>query len=167
MTPTMMNRRLFVVTASVTFGALWLPWPAQAATGFDLITDEEYARELAARRAGVTVKGVRLVPNAPRISVVTPEVSVPVRPPIDIEIRFAATAPASIAVDSLKILAGVLQIDVTKRILSSPDVSLSGDGLRARSARIPSGDHRFTISIADSAGRVGTEALRIEVLKPA
>lgn len=163
---TLMTRRAFVMGASVTSGALWLPWPAQAATGFDLITDEEYARELAARRSGVTDKGVRLVPNAPRISVVTPEVAAPVRPPVDIEIRFAATAPASINTDSLQILAGVLQFDVTKRILSSPDVALSAEGLRARSARIPAGDHRFTISIADSAGRVGTQALRIEVLKP-
>jgi hypothetical protein len=161
-----MTRRYFIVGASVTSGALLLPWPAQAATGFELITDDEYAREMAARRGGMTDKGVRLVPNAPRISVVTPEVSVPVRPPVDIEIRFAATAPATINTGSLQILAGVLQLNVTKRILSSPDVLLSGDGLRARSARIPAGDHRFTISIADSAGRVGTQALRIEVLKP-
>lgn len=132
--------------------------------GFDLLSDQEYRSELTAR----TLPGAALVPraadlNAPSITVVTPDSSAPIQPPVDIDLRFKPAAGATVNIGSLKILYGFLKLDITQRILQAPGVQVSAAGLTAKGARLPSGSHKLLIEISDNLGRGGSQLLEFTV----
>src|SRR5215831_3135684 len=126
--------------------------------GFELLSDQEYRSELTARAR----PGAALVPraadlNAPSITVVTPNSSAPIQPPVDIDVRFKPAAGATVNVASLRILYGFLKLDITQRILQAPGVQVSATGLTAKGARLPSGSHKLLIEVSDNLGRAGRQ----------
>jgi hypothetical protein len=132
--------------------------------GFDLLSEQEYRSELKAR----ALPGAALIPraadlNAPSITVVRPDSSSPIQPPVDIEVRFQPAAGATVNVGSLKILYGFLKLDITQRILQAPGVQVSASGLTAKCARLPSGSHKLLIEVSDNLGRAGRQLLEFTV----
>jgi hypothetical protein len=143
--------------------ALTVPVMA-AADGFQLISPGEYHRELGLQ----TQPGAKFVTrgadfNAPTITVTQPDTKSPVKPPVDIDVQFAAAAGATVDIKSLKILYGFLKLDITQRILQAPGVQVSASGLKASGATLPAGSHKLLIQVADNMGRVGRQPLEFTV----
>jgi hypothetical protein len=135
-----------------------------AAGGFRLLSQEEYQSELAARaKPGASFATRAADLNAPTITVVKPDRSGPIQPPVDIDVRFQAAEGATVSLPSLRIRYGFLGIDVTQRILGAPGVQVSPAGLRASGAQLPSGSHKLIIEIADNYGRTGRQTLEFTV----
>jgi hypothetical protein len=133
--------------------------------GFELLSSREYQSELSRRSSA---PGAELIPKAadfdgPTITVVKPDRGASIHPPVDIEVRFQAAQGASVNVGSLKIMYGFLRLDVTKRILGAPGVQVSAAGLQASGARLPSGNHKLVIEVADNIGRTGRKPLEFTV----
>jgi hypothetical protein len=101
--------------------------------------------------------------NAPRITVMTPDCSTAIRGPVNIDVRFQAAEGTTVDLTTLKIHYGLLSLDVTRRILESPGVQLSAAGLKSVGAQLPRGNHRLSIEITDSLGRIRTQLLAITV----
>jgi hypothetical protein len=132
--------------------------------GFQLLSGAEYQSELAARAApGATYVTRGADFNAPTITVVKPDHSAPIQPPVDIDVEFKPTEGSTIDVGSLKVLYGFLKLDITQRILKAPGVQVSADGLKANGAQLPAGSHKLLIEIADNLGRVGRQTLEFTV----
>jgi hypothetical protein len=131
--------------------------------GFELLSQREYQSELSARSTAPALVPRAADFSAPTITVVKPDRSKPIQPPVDIEVRFQAAQGASINVSSLRVSYGVLRFDITRRILDAPGVQISASGLRASGARIPSGSHKLVIEVADNLGRVGRQLVEFTV----
>lgn len=131
--------------------------------GFELLSAREYHSEIVAR----SLRGAQFVTraadfNAPTITVVKPD-SASITPPVDIEVRFAPAQGATVNISTLKILYGFLKLDVTQRILKAPGVEITAAGLKASGARLPSGNHKLLIEVADNLGRMGQQPLEFTV----
>jgi len=138
---------------------------AAGPAGFELLSDREYRSELSLR---ASAPGTALVLkaadfDAPTITVVKPDRSAPIEPPVDIDVRFQAAQGASVNAASLKISYGFLRLDITQRILKAPGVRVSPSGLQAGGARLPSGSHKLLIEVADNVGRTGRQPLEFTV----
>jgi len=132
--------------------------------GFQLLSSREYQSELAARAApGATYVTRGADFNAPTITVVKPDHSAPIKPPVDIDVEFKPSQGSTVNVSSLKILYGFLKLDITDRILKAPGVQVSAAGLQANGAKLPSGSHKLLIEIADNLGRVGRQPVEFTV----
>jgi hypothetical protein len=132
--------------------------------GFQLLSAQEYQSELSARAtpgAAITLRAADF--DAPTISVIKPDRSAPIQPPVDIDVHFKAAQGASVNIASLKIMYGFLKLDITKRILNAPGVQVSAAGLKASGAQLPSGNHKLAIEVADNIGRVGRQPLEFTV----
>ena len=149
----------------VVLGALLVASLASAAQGsFQLLSTGEYQSELAARAApGATYVTRGADFNAPTITVVKPDHSAPIKPPVDIDVEFKPSQGSTVNVSSLKILYGFLKLDITDRILKAPGVQVSAAGLQANGAQLPSGSHKLLIEIADNLGRVGRQPVEFTV----
>lgn len=99
--------------------------------------------------------------NAPIIQLLAPNLTAAVATPFPIQLRFQAAGDAHIVPETFKVLWGRLGIDITKRVLEKSPVSESG--LQLSNAKVPSGTHRLTISIADDKNRIGELAVTLEV----
>jgi hypothetical protein len=157
--------RTWLYAAAV--GAMGMSALAGAAAGsFELLSSREYQSELVARSvpgAHFALRSADL--GAPTITVIKPEHSASLQPPVDIEVRFTPAAGATVNISSLKILYGFLKLDVTQRILKAPGVEVSGAGLKASGAQLPSGNHKLLIEVADNLGRTGQQSLEFSVAK--
>jgi hypothetical protein len=132
--------------------------------GFELLSSGEYQSELAARAApGATFVTRGADFSAPTITVVKPDHSAAIRPPVDIDVEFAPSQGSTVNVGSLKILYGFLKLDITQRILKAPGVQVSAAGLKASGAELPSGSHKLLIEISDNLGRVGRQVVEFTV----
>ena len=132
--------------------------------GFQLLSAQEYQSELSARAtpgATITLRAADF--DAPTITVIKPDRSAPIQPPVDIDVHFKAAQGASVNIASLKIMYGFLKLDITKRILNAPGVQVSAAGLKASGAQLPSGSHKLTIEVADNIGRTGRQPLEFTV----
>lgn len=132
--------------------------------GFQLLSAQEYQSELSARAAPgaeLTLKAADF--DAPAITVVKPDRSAPIQPPVDIDVHFKAAQGASVNVGSLKITYGFLKLDITKRILQAPGVQVTTAGLKANGAQLPSGSHKLAIEVADNIGRTGRQRLEFTI----
>ena len=158
-----MTPRLWVTAlTSVLVGAM-LAGAAEPAH-FELLSAREFRSELAARRA----PGAQFVPRAgdlyaPTITVVKPNNSVPIQPPVDIVVHFAAAQGSTVNISTLKILYGFMKLDVTQRILQAPGVQVSPEGLNASGADLPRGNHKLLIEIADNLGRIARQPIEFTV----
>jgi hypothetical protein len=135
---------------------------AQAARGeWPRITPEEETRDAAAPH--VAQPTPRAAPGAPRIVVRQPIISRPIHNPTAIDVRFRAAPGATIKMSTFRAKYGWLEIDITARLLEH--ATETADSLSAKNVDLPLGDHSITVSISDSAGRTGSRALRLSVVK--
>jgi hypothetical protein len=150
-----MHRRslIFGVIAFSYFGA-------RSANAWPLVTREQQRRENAAPHNQTAP--APSPSGAPTITIEEPEITRPVRSPVNIRIRFQAAANARIAVNSLRVRYGRLGIDITRRILAHARPTPSG--VFVEDAELPRGRHRVTIQIADNMGRVGSKSFDFNVV---
>ena len=138
---------------------------AAVGSGFELLSKREYQSELdkraSAPNAPLILKGADF--NAPVITVVSPNHSGPIAPPVDIDVEFKPAQGANVDIGSLKIFYGFLHLDITQRILQAPGVQVSPAGLKANGARLPSGSHKLLIQVADNLGRTARQPLEFIV----
>jgi hypothetical protein len=93
---------------------------------------------------------------------VRPDISTPVRVPVSLLIQFVCQPGTSADLSTFKATYGWLNIDITKRLLDH--ATLSASGLSADNANMPPGDHKVTLSIADSLGHVGSRIFSFTVI---
>ncbi|MBI2736849.1 MAG: hypothetical protein HYX38_09935 [Rhodospirillales bacterium] len=135
----------------LTFSVRAMAWP--------LITPEEEGRDRAA--PDVTAPPDR--PPPPTITLVRPDISQPIRNPVTIEVQFTPGPGSSVNMDSFNATYGRLGINITRRLLDHAVATT--DGLSATDVELPSGDHRITLSIADTSGRTASKTLRFSVAR--
>lgn len=130
------------------------------ANAWPLITRQEAQRENAAPHEQGAVAPPRS--GTPKIRIDEPDISRPVRLPVNIRIRFQAATNARIDINSLRIRYGFLGIDVTRRILAHARPTATG--VFVEDAELPKGRHRVTIQIGDNMGRSGSQSFDFNVV---
>jgi hypothetical protein len=140
----------FAVLAPATVGRTW-----------DLVTPEEDARDRAAPHVPLAMPPA--APSSPTIRLVQPDISRSVTNPMTIELQFAAGPGAAIDMQSFNATYGWLGINITRRVLEHSEVTRNG--LIARDIDLPPGDHRVTMSIADTAGRSASRTFSLSVAR--
>jgi hypothetical protein len=139
---------------------------AGGGSGFELISTSEYSAEQSVRATAGPESAFVMKssdPNAPSITVQSPDRAAPIHPPVDIDVRFKAAEGSTIDLSTLKILYGLLKLDVTRRLLDAPGVQVSPAGLKASGARLPSGSHKLIIQLADNFKRTGSQLLEFTI----
>ena len=151
----LMYRRnlIFGVIASSCFGI-------RRASAWPLVTRQLQHRENAAPHGQAAPAPTRA--GAPTIRIEEPDITRPVRSPVNIRIRFQAAANARIEVNTLRVRYGRLGIDITRRILAHARPTPSG--VFVEDAELPRGRHRVTIQIADNMGRVGSKSFDFNIV---
>lgn len=101
-------------------------------------------------------------PGLPAIQVLAPsQAAAAVPAPLRIELAFSPAPGARIVPASFRVLYGLLKIDLTERLRKHATVSESG--VVVEGARMPDGQHRLLMQVADDQGNVGEQELRIRV----
>ena len=136
-----------------------LALPSVAQTRWDLVTPDEEASDKAAPR----VPGPIDLPAPPEIELLRPDISSLVKNPVTIEAQFRAGPGASIDMGSFKAVYGWLGINITSRLLEH--ASKTPNGLIAENVDIPSGDHKVTISSADSNGKTASRTFQFSIAR--
>ena len=81
---------------------------------------------------------------------------------MDIKLRWATTqTDAAIDPSSFRVLYGRLGLDITARLLAA--VKPTATGLDVVGAKLPSGEHRLTVEISDTAKRIGRREFKVLV----
>jgi hypothetical protein len=94
--------------------SLWAGTPAQA---WQLITEEEFAREASAPHAGAAAP---VIPSdAPVITLDQPDATNPIKSPVSIRVSFHPKEGSTIDINSLRVTYGFFAIDITQRILAN------------------------------------------------
>lgn len=124
-----------------------------------LVTEMEAKASEAA--GGMLIPRVTPTPGAPRITVVTPDISKPVSAPTSIEVKFVSNPPAEPKPESFRAMYGAFRIDVTERLLGVTRVTK--DGFRVTNAVLPAGRHQLLLSLTDSMGRQAQQVLAFTV----
>jgi hypothetical protein len=102
--------------------------------------------------------------ESPLITINSPLVTSELYSPIRIEINFKAPDDAIIQTDSLKVMYGWLNLDITDRIREHAQISHSG--ILAENVELPVGKHNITIEIMDTKERSTEKEISFEILKP-
>jgi len=137
---------------------------------FMLVSEKEYRLQLDQenvqrnRRRQSTRSIFGIDENAPHITIKSPSVKSGLYSPIKIDINFKASDDATIQVDSLKVLYGWMDLDITDRIMQYAQVSRTG--ISAENVELPVGEHNITIEITDTKGRGSEKDIYFEVLSP-
>ena len=128
-----------------------------------LVTAEEIQAEaeFAAERSLQAGQQRRSHPGAPAIKILAPDVDTRLASPITMHVTFSAQEGSDINPASLRILYGLLRLDVTERVLQH--VSFDGTQLRADGMELPNGTHRFTVEIADTKERLTRSSIKVRV----
>ena len=164
-----MNQKYPWCAALAVTAALARPLPAAEPAGFELFTESEAAawntaqpkeskdftvRDLRDDNAAPTC---RSTPNNdadnPQIRIAAPTLGKTLTPPFDIELVFVPTGSTPIRPDTFRVCyMGMLAMDITKRITDRAPVSAKG--LHLSGAKLPHGQHRLVMLIADEHGRL-------------
>jgi hypothetical protein len=131
--------------------------PAAAQAIWHLITPEEEARDDAAPHAPAPPD----LAGPPTINLLRPDISRPVRNPTTIEIRFGPSPGGSIDMRTFNATYGWLGINITRRLLDHAVTTTNS--LAAANVDLPPGEHRVTLSIADSTGRRTSRTFNLSV----
>lgn len=139
--------------------ALPLLLAARPAAAWDLVSMEEAQ---ASARIGLppVARSLGAGPG-PRIEVLSPSETAPLRPPLTIRLRFSPASGARVDPGSFRALYGALRLDVTERIRRH--ARIDGAGLVAEDVALPAGQHRIILSVADEEGRRGERDFRLRV----
>lgn len=132
--------------------------PLQA---FELVSAAEVARDRAAPVPPETRAAPH--PSAPRIELLAPTIGKPLPSPMDIKLRWSAAPGATIDTRSVRVRYGRLGIDVTDRVLGSAKVT--AEGIDAPGAKLPSGEHRLAVEVADDQQRLARREFVVEVVE--
>jgi len=81
--------------------------------------------------------------------------------PFPIEVKFSTPSDSQIRPETLRILYGMLKLDITDRIRKLTQVTHTGFHLA--NADIPKGKHRLMIQITDDKNRTAEKYIRLEV----
>ncbi|HXW72976.1 MAG TPA: hypothetical protein VEK34_16395 [Methylocella sp.] len=95
------------------------------------------------------------------IEVDQPDPTKPIKSPVTIRVRFLPKEGATIDLTSFRATYGSLALDITQRIVEH--AHLSGSGLFAKNADIPSGRHRVTLQVGDNLHRIGVRTFEFTV----
>lgn len=139
---------------------------ASRAEGFELITADEArleAQAVAAAPREVRTRGLPVVkPGQPAIEVVTPTVAGnTVNAPVRIEAAFKAAPGTRIVPSTFRVLYGLLKIDLTDRL--KKHATVTEQGVVVDQARVPAGQHRLILQVADDQGNTAEQELRLRV----
>ena len=139
---------------------------ARADGGFELISPAEASQEARAQAEAPELIVPRVVvpprADAPAIRVVTPSANGHgVVAPVRIEVAFKPAPGARIVPSSFRVLYGLLKIDLTDRLKKHATVSESG--VVVEQARVPAGQHRLILQVADDQGNTAEQELRLRV----
>jgi hypothetical protein len=143
---------------------LWASSGLAEASGFDLITATEAQQAAQAEKTMKPPVRTRSLPkpDAPAITVVSPAAPTkPVAAPLRIEVAFQPAAGAKIVPSSFRVLYGLLKIDLTDRLRQHATVT--ENGVVVDGAKVPDGQHRMFIQVADDKGNTGEQELRFRV----
>jgi hypothetical protein len=146
--------------ARVLFAALSVAlttFPAIAQTTWKLITPDEEARDDAAPHVAAPPD----LPSPPTINLVRPDISGPIQNPVTIEVQFSPGPGRAIDMRTFNATYGWLGINITGRLLEH--AVTTPNGLSAANVELPPGDHRVTLSIADTSGKTASRTLRFSV----
>lgn len=133
--------------------------PAQAVTGYDLITTEDMAE-----RTGSVTRALRqLSSDGPTLVVHAPSAST-VRSPVDFDVEFRPRGGVAPDLSSIRVdyNLGIAWKNVTRRLLSHARVD--GNRLRSAGAKLPAGTHELKLSIRDLDRRRTEAILELTVL---
>lgn len=157
----------FVCRRARLLAFLLLLGPQVALAAQELVTAAEARRAFEDELLGI---GMPVEPGTrdparpgPVIKVISPDASAPASTQVRFEIRFEPSEGSRIDLGSLRVLYGVLRVDVTERLRAY--ASINERGLVAESSTVPEGRHRFLIRIADDRGRIGEQEVRFRVGK--
>lgn len=136
------------------------------AQAFDLVTAaeaEQAARAELAAQARAKPRPRSLSRAAlPAIRVVVPADQAATLPlPLRIQLAFSPAPGARIVPSSFRILYGLLKIDLTERLRQH--ATIDENGVVVEGARMPDGQHRLLLQVADDQGNVGEQELRLRV----
>lgn len=146
--------------------ALLMASAASRAEGFELITAEEAQLEAQAAAAApreVRTRGLPVArPGQPAIEMVTPAVAgSAVNAPVRIEAAFKPAPGTRIVPSTFRVLYGLLKIDLTDRMRKHATVT--EQGVVVDQARVPAGQHRLILQVADDQGNTAEQELRLRV----
>ena len=111
--------------------------------------------------APLAPRSVAVVPDGPKIDIVSPGLMGAVKSPARVQLRFTTVSPAIAKPESFKALYGAFRVDITSRLLKV--AKLSPQGLIVEEAFLPSGSHRIFLEIEDSVGRTGGQMLSVMI----
>ncbi|MDP2008066.1 MAG: hypothetical protein Q8K45_20545 [Rubrivivax sp.] len=139
---------------------------AGRAEGFELITAEEAQQEAQAAAAApreVRTRGLPVVKaGQPAIQVVTPTpAGNAVNGPVRIEVAFKPAPGTRIVPSTFRVLYGLLKIDLTDRM--KKHTTVTEQGVVVDQARVPAGQHRLILQVADDQGNTAEQELRLRV----
>jgi hypothetical protein len=149
-----MHPKLMVTALS--FASLTLPAVAQT---WDLMTPEEEARDNAAPH----LPGPADLPAPPVIQLRHPDISRPLNNPTTIELRFGAGSGSAVDMRTFKATYGWLGINITSRLLKH--AKKTSNTLLAENVDLPLGDHKVTVSIANTSGKTASLTFRFSVAR--
>ncbi|MBL8305876.1 MAG: hypothetical protein JNM33_04220 [Rubrivivax sp.] len=137
------------------------------AEDFDLITAAEAQAEAKAAASAPPETRTRSLPvpkpGQPAIKVVTPNntPSNAVNAPVRIEVSFKAASGNRIVPSTFRVLYGLMKIDLTDRLKKHATVTESG--VVINQAKVPAGQHRLILQVADDQGNTAEQELRLRV----
>jgi hypothetical protein len=153
-----MHRREFLLSTLAASAISCTVVPSAGA--WELITNEELEHENAQPHANAFPQQSQ--PGSPTIEVDQPDVSKPIKVPVDVRVRFLPQDGATVDPNSFRAKYGWLRIDITERILAHAKIDASG--LVTNGAELPSGNYSVTLQISDdNLHRIGTRTIEFSV----
>jgi hypothetical protein len=136
------------------------------ADDFQLITADEAKQEAKAVAEAPPEPRTRSLPipkpGQPAIRVVTPNVAgASVEAPVRIEVTFKPAPGTRIVPSTFRVLYGLMKIDLTDRLKKHATVTETG--VVVDQARVPAGQHRLILQVADDQGNTAEQELRLRV----
>lgn len=153
-----------LAVSGIAVAVLWASSGLAEAAGFDLVTSGEAAQAAQAEKTMTAPVRTRSLPrpDAPAIKVLSPSApGTPVAAPLRIEVAFQPAQGAKIVPSSFRVLYGLLKIDLTDRLRQHATVTESG--VVVNGAKVPDGQHRMFIQVADDKGNTAEQELRFRV----
>ncbi len=153
--------------STLLFLALALGAAASRAEDFDLITAAEAQAEAKAVAAAPPETRTRSLPlpkpGQPAIQVVAPNNTPPssVPAPVRIEVTFKPAPGTRIVPSTFRVLYGLMKIDLTDRLKKHATVTETG--VIVDQAKIPAGQHRLILQVADDQGNTAEQELKLRV----
>ena len=98
----------------------------------------------------------------PSIAVIQPDSGKPISGPVAIQLAFYTRPDATIDTSTFKATYGFLGLNITERLLKH--AKLTPKGITAEDVSIPTGQHRITLSVADTMKRVARRTFEVTVV---